>query len=133
MQTKIFEIGDLKKGDSVTWNYKFFQINITEENVSFFPPLKEEFKIRLKFPKGKATNVNGKEYVDGTFLTRVVNDQHNRFGKGTVNAICAIWADSRTKDGLLIAWLKEHGLKAGDKVKITILNNNLYLLETYLI
>ncbi len=128
MQTKIFTIGDLKNGINKTWNYPRLQINITEENASFLPSIHKEFKMQLKFSNGEITNEKGLKYVDGTFLTTVVNDQPNRFGKGTVNAICAIWKDNK-QDGILAGWLKDHDLKAGNKVKITLLNNETYLLE----
>ena len=73
MESKLFKVCDLKKDEkNKTWDYKQFQINITEENVSFFPHVKTEFKIQLKFPTGKATNVNNKEYTDGTFSSRIV-------------------------------------------------------------
>jgi hypothetical protein len=128
MESRTCTIGDLKNGINSRWNYPRLQININEEDLSFFPEVHSIFKIHLRFTKCKIINKKGKEYIDGIFLTRVVKDHPNRFGKGTVGAICAIWADNKI-DGILIGWLKDHQLSAGDKIKISFKDSE-YFLET---
>ena len=127
MRIKIFRVGDLKNGENKTWNYPSYQINITEEGETFFPPLHEIFKIQLKFPKGKIIDEKGNEYSDGTFFTKIIKDHPNRFGKGTVYAICTISKNKGTRDGILHGWLKAYNLQPEDKIKISLKDNKYYL------
>ncbi|MFZ2455974.1 MAG: hypothetical protein WAX07_05820 [Candidatus Altiarchaeia archaeon] len=126
MESRTCIIGDLKNGINSRWNYPRLQININEADLSFFPELHSIFKIHLIFSEGKIIDKKGREYCDGIFLTRVVKDHPNRFGKGTVGAICAIWADNK-RDGILPGWLKNHELCAGDKVKIGLIDSKYFL------
>jgi hypothetical protein len=127
MESKIFTLGDLKEVN-LTWDYPRLQINITETDLSFFPELKSEFQIHLGFLKGKIINKKRREYFNGIFWTNVVNDHSNRFGKGTVATICAIWRVNK-REGILFGWLKDHQLSAGDKIKISLKDSE-YFLET---
>lgn len=127
MQSKIFEIDDLKE-ENKTWECPRQQINITSEDRFFFKyQLKEEFKIYLKFPQGKIINKKKDEYYDGFFNTNVVNNI--RFGKGR-HAICTVWKNSKQRDGILQKWFKEYHLTSKNKVKISK-NNDKYYLEPF--